>query len=45
MAKMYLKFPCHYITNACVCKMKYEPNTPGNLVLLCPRYLLLLFYE
>jgi hypothetical protein len=44
MAKMYLEVSCHYITNACVCKTKYEPDTLGNPVLLCPRYLLL-FYE
>jgi hypothetical protein len=27
MAKMYLEVPCHYITNVCVCKAKYEPDT------------------
>jgi len=26
MAKMYLEVPCHYITNAGVCKTKYEPD-------------------
>ena len=45
MSKMYLEVPCHYSTNVCVCKMKYEPDTLGNPVLLCPKHLLLLFYE
>jgi hypothetical protein len=45
MAKIDLEVACHYITNACVCKTKYEPDALGSPVLLCPRYLFLLFHE